>query len=281
MEKLIAVGLNVVDKYPALGVMYPGGNELNVAVYARWLGAQSAFLGVFGSDGAARSNEEVLRKEGVEISHCRHEQGENGYAIVTLVNGDRVFGEFNDGGVTGRFPIRLTGEDMRYIRGFDVISASINSRLPEREIERLHSAGVPLSYDFSDRYTPGHLRRVAPHVDFGFVSCSGMDWSRTEAFLRELHALGCPVPVATRGSEGALLFDGNSFYRQPAEKAEVVDTMGAGDSFITAFLLEYAAGVKAGLEGEAIYRKALQAGARFAAKICGLQGAIGHPMPLR
>ena len=33
--------------------------------------------------------------------------------------------------------------------------------------------------------------------------------------------------------------------------------MGAGDSFITAFLLEYAAGVKAGLEGEAIYRLSL------------------------
>ena len=48
--KVLGLGDNVVDKYENLGIMYPGGNSLNFAVFAKKLGHESSFMGVFGSD---------------------------------------------------------------------------------------------------------------------------------------------------------------------------------------------------------------------------------------
>ncbi|EJX54678.1 hypothetical protein [Enterococcus faecium] len=44
--KVLGLGDNVVDKYENLGIMYPGGNSLNFAVFAKKLGHESSFMGV-------------------------------------------------------------------------------------------------------------------------------------------------------------------------------------------------------------------------------------------
>ena len=47
--KVLGFGDNVVDKYEHLKVMYPGGNAVNFAVYAKKFGAErSAYMGIFG-----------------------------------------------------------------------------------------------------------------------------------------------------------------------------------------------------------------------------------------
>ena len=43
MIRVIGVGDCYADRYPFQNTMYPGGNALNVAVYARMLGHESAF----------------------------------------------------------------------------------------------------------------------------------------------------------------------------------------------------------------------------------------------
>ena len=40
--RLAGVGDNVVDRYRDLGLMFPGGQALNVAVHARRIGIESA-----------------------------------------------------------------------------------------------------------------------------------------------------------------------------------------------------------------------------------------------
>ncbi len=51
--RLVAVGDNVVDCYPRLGLMFPGGNALGVAVHGRRSGAQAAYVGAVGDDAAS------------------------------------------------------------------------------------------------------------------------------------------------------------------------------------------------------------------------------------
>ena len=51
--KVIGIGDNVVDDYVHIRTMFPGGNALNISVYATMLGCESAYLGVFGNDAAA------------------------------------------------------------------------------------------------------------------------------------------------------------------------------------------------------------------------------------
>ena len=88
---LVAVGDNVVDCYPQLGVLYPGGNAVNVAVNAARLGAPSAYIGVVGTDAAGRVVESALRSEGVDVSRLRIVEGTNAAATVHLEEGNRHF----------------------------------------------------------------------------------------------------------------------------------------------------------------------------------------------
>ena len=51
--RLIGIGDNVCDVYLHLAEMFPGGQALNVAVFAKMQGIDSAYLGVFGDDEVA------------------------------------------------------------------------------------------------------------------------------------------------------------------------------------------------------------------------------------
>ena len=65
---------------------------------------------------------------------------------------------------------------------------------------------------------------------------------------------------------------------------EAVDTLGAGDSFATAFLLSYVGNLEKNAEHpekaeelkETFIKEAMAAGAAFAAKTCMVHGAFGH-----
>ena len=73
--RLIGIGDNVCDVYLHLAEMFPGGQALNVAVFAKMQGIDSAYLGVFGDDEVAEHIENTLSEFGVDKSHCRHVRG--------------------------------------------------------------------------------------------------------------------------------------------------------------------------------------------------------------
>ena len=111
-------------------------------------------------------------------------------------------------------------------------------------------------------------------VDYAFLSCGGRSLKEAEEETRALVSYGAKLAVATRGSEPCVAYDGKSFYYQEPKKIENVrDTMGAGDSFITAFLVHYISDKKA---GQANIGKALDMASQFAAQICLLEGAFGY-----
>jgi hypothetical protein len=71
MVKIAAVGDNVVDCYVSRGLMYPGGNCLNVSVFASRFGASSAYIGAIGADPAGRLIATALNEEGIDTSRLR------------------------------------------------------------------------------------------------------------------------------------------------------------------------------------------------------------------
>lgn len=78
---VLGIGDNVVDKYLHSGIMYPGGNALNFAVYAKLADIPSAFMGAFGNDDAAQHVQDVLHQLQIDISHSRHYTGEMGMPV--------------------------------------------------------------------------------------------------------------------------------------------------------------------------------------------------------
>lgn len=91
MTSLIAVGDNTMDVYLDRNIEYPGGNALNVAVFASRLGTRSAYLGCVGDDRYGQRLLDCLQQEDVDASRCRTLPGANGWACVDNIDGERVF----------------------------------------------------------------------------------------------------------------------------------------------------------------------------------------------
>lgn len=276
MIKVIGLGDNVVDKYEHIKTMYPGGNALNFASYAKKLGIESAFLGAFGSDSESEHVQNTINELGLDISRCRYFEGENGCARVTLENGDRVFLGSNSGGVLRENGLNLTEDDLEYIKSFDLLHAGLYG-YTEPELDKIKQLNIPISFDFSDDFTMEEVERIAPKVDFSFFSCSHLKTDEMLNLMMKVFKLGSKVVLITMGEKGALLYDGDKFYAQEPELVEAIDTMGAGDSFITAFLVNYISKVKENkLDKETIIKESLNEGAIFSAKTCLIEGSFGY-----
>lgn len=277
--RLLGFGDNVVDKYQHISTMYPGGNCVNAAVYAKRFGAvRCAYMGYFGNDAEAEHVISTLEGLGIELVKCRQLDGPNGSSWNTIIDGDRVFLHSNNGGIRGQTPYVLDRFDLEYIHQFDLVHSG-NYSFTEAELPKLRAAGVKVSFDFSDDSDDAYYRQVAPHVDYAFCSFDGSDEVVRE-HLQKVHGLGPELVCASRGAAGCILYDGTDFYVQPAAKLErVVDTMGAGDSLISSFLVGYTHRRKAGMDRPAAIREALAAAAEFAATICQVEGAFGFGVP--
>ena len=143
--KIIAIGDNVCDKYLSRGKMYPGGQCVNTCVYAKWNGVNSAYLGKYGNDEVAECVQETLKKLEIDDTHCRHFQGENGFALVTLKETDRVFLGSNKGGIAKDHAFDFNEEDMDYIQQYDLIYTNLNSYI-EQDLSKLYQTKVATVY---------------------------------------------------------------------------------------------------------------------------------------
>lgn len=285
--RLLGMGDNVVDQYLDTEMGYPGGQALNFSVYSRMLGADAAYLGVFGKDQNGDFVREVASGLSVSLDRCPVRAGENGFARITHENGDRVFLSSNRGGISKTEPLCLTNEDLDYIRGFDHVHTSTNGRI-DRELPKLRDIGMSVSYDFSNKLSEELLRPICPMITYAVLSCGHLSLPDTEAIIERVHGWGAAYAVATRGENGSFFSDGSRLWFYPAAPADVRDTLGAGDAYLAAFLVSYLEALKergtrdtGEDEISREVQRAMESGARFAARIIGIEGAFGYGRPLR
>lgn len=270
-KRVIGIGDNVCDKYYPSRIMYPGGQAMNFSVYAKKLGAEAAYMGVFGTDPAASHIIHTLDQFQIDHSRCRQYPGENGYAKVRLENGEREFIMSNRGGIVNEHPLELNQEDLEYIRGFQLVHTSCNGHF-DGQLHKVKEAGVPISYDFSGRWKQkAYVDSISALTDYGFFSCPDASEEEIKELCRSVASKGCRLAVVTRGKQGSVVYDGMRFYSHVPTPVDAVDTLGAGDSFAAAFLLSF-------LDTEQI-ETSMEAGARFAAETCMINGAFGCGVP--
>mgnify|MGYP000260909430 CR=1 FL=1 len=274
--KVIGIGDNVVDDYVHIRTLFPGGNALNFSVYAKMLDCDAAYLGVFGSDNSAKHVQRTLAKIGVDTSHCRNADGPNGRAILTIEHGERVFISSNEGGISKTVPMDFIFEDLKYLQSFSIVHTSAYSYM-DCYLSKLRQLPPLVSYDFSDDFDSEHALSLCQYIDFAFFSC--VEWTEEAAMdlLEKAVNCGCTVAVATRGPYEIILFDGQSWFRQAPKTVTPTDTLGAGDAFITRFLISYVEGkVNTSFQPTLLIEDSLEKAASFAAEICQMPGAFGH-----
>lgn len=273
--RLLGIGDNVVDQYLHEGVMYPGGNALNFAVYAKMLGNESGYLGVFGNDEMGDHIKSVLSKLEVDFSRSLTLEGENGFAQVHLVDGDREFLGSNKGGVAKEANLKIEDLDSKYITSFDIVCSSINSHMDDLLIDIHENLNMYVAYDFSEKGTPELFKKMAPSLMFGIISCGNMSKDRMKEQAQLLLDNGCKNVIATRGIKGSYFFDGQQVFYQPAKIVKAIDTLGAGDSYLTGFISSYIDHIKK-IPYDQVIRKAMETGASFSSENCLVTGAFGH-----
>jgi fructoselysine 6-kinase len=227
---LVAVGDNCLDIYLTKDLMTVGGNALNVAVHWRCAGRSARYFGAVGSDAQGAVILEELEKVGLSPDDIERRLGDTAVTLIRDDGGDRKFLLE----VLGVGRDYMPGDDhYRIIAGADWVHLGTNANADL--VRRLVGDGVPFSVDVSTSYLALPLEGV-PMV---FASGPNGADEPVEPLTRALRGAGARQVVVTCGSRGAFFSDGGAFLHARATPVRVVDTCGAGDSFIAAFLAAF------------------------------------------
>ncbi|AZS37526.1 Fructosamine kinase FrlD [Microbacterium lemovicicum] len=264
--RIVAVGDNVVDCYTADGVMYPGGNCVNVSVYAAREGVETSYIGAVAEDAAGDLLRSALRAENVDTTRLRIEDGSTAYCRIGLIDGDRVF--LNSGkGVSLFTPSEA---DLDVIAGYDALHVGDSSFLDAHVPDFARRTRV--SYDFSIRTQPEFWHPLVSHCFLATFSGGDLDEAQVDDLIAGALAGGARWVLVTRGSRGAVLTDGAQRASSTPVPTQVVDTLGAGDTLTARALIGLLRGEDLGT--------LMAAASASAAVTCTQFGAFGYGAPI-
>lgn len=101
----------------------------------------------------------------------------------------------------------------------------------------MHNRGIKTAFDCATDPGDDACKVAIPHTDYLFFSNDDNSTEELKSQMKDLHSKGPQLVIAMRGENGSLCFDGKEFHEFGIVKCDnVVDTMGAGDSYIAGFL---------------------------------------------
>ncbi|MGI5962556.1 MAG: carbohydrate kinase family protein [Lawsonibacter sp.] len=231
---------------------HPGGAPANVAVAAARLGAKCAFWGKVGQDGLGDLLLQTLRANNVSASGVRRGVQATSMAVVTLSpSGERSF-RFLRGADQELSVAELEESALEHTKFFHFGSVSLTAG-PSRTAtifaaRQARTHGVLISYD--PNYRPSlwpdpesALQWMAiplPMVDLLKLSEEELPLlshcSDLEEGSSKLASLGPRLILVTLGERGVFYRWGTHTGTVPGVPVSVVDTNGAGDTFLGATL---------------------------------------------
>jgi sugar/nucleoside kinase (ribokinase family) len=224
-----------------------GGSGANQAVWLAHYGVKARFVGRVGA--ADRDFEtNILREAGVEAHIAADESRETGRLIALIdPQGERSFltdRGANDGLVASDVPDKLLDDvDHAHISGYSFIGSQARSAAVDL-LERAKARGVPTSVDpasseFLREIGPSNFiawTRGAdiafPNEDEALALTGAQDPDEQIAHLRAHYSM----VVLKRGAAGSAVAAGARRWRALAPRVAAIDTTGAGDAFLAAFL---------------------------------------------
>ena len=250
------IGDNTIDQYfGEENTSYVGGNAVNVAVQLRMLGNEVQYEGAVGADEDGRRVREALEERGIDVTGLVELPGITSISqILVRPDGERLI-EFEDFATSADY--RPSEDRLDALSRCSVVHIGMNPFAGDirRELRR---RGTVVSQDCA-------VSKGYDNLDVAFCS-AGEDPETGRRLAEEAIAGGAKLAVVTRGSEGSIAFDGATWWTQPALPVEVVDTTGAGDSYIAGFLDALARGSDV--------PECMRAGAATAAATCSRWGAF-------
>ena len=242
-------------------VAYPGGAPANVAVAASRLGAKAQFIGKVGNDAFGHFLTNVMKEQEVDVSGLYETDDQHTTMAIVAVNedGEREFSFYRSPGAD----TQLTSDEA--VRALDkdekpaiihVGSLSLTDQ-PARTacydaVKFAKDNGIVVSYDpnyrkalwGSEEEAVQMMKSLLPYADILKVADEEMvlltgssDYDEAAKILEEQ---GVRLVIITLGGDGVFVRYNGMSARIPGVKTTVVDTNGAGDTFLGAMLAKLA-----------------------------------------
>jgi fructoselysine 6-kinase len=233
---IACVGDNCVDAYlPPVSRRFAAGNAVNVAVALRLAGHAADYFGAVGDDADGAGVVAALAGAGVGVEHVQVLPGATSLTEISLEAGERVFSRFAEGAAE-RYAPRV--EEIADLAGRPLVHAA---NLADRGalLAPLQEAGTRVTYDCDDQRDPA----VASGLEVAFFSLFDDEPLAAAYDLAGAAATaGAHAAVVMCGARGSVGCDGRRTIHVAAQPVEPLDTCGAGDSFIAAFIVARLAG---------------------------------------
>ncbi len=266
--RFASVGDNCIDRFlPPVSQSLVGGNAVNVAVQIARLGHPAIYFGAVGKDANGIRTKRALEANGVETKHVRVYPGVTAYTDIEQTPlGDRIMA-FEEFGVCAGY--RPSESDLAVLEAVDHVhigwmddGGALRRRLAAR--------GVSVSQDISVNTSLENLGVEGLSIAFASAGARG---KKAETMLRDMLEGGARCAVVTCGAEGAIASHRSERAEIDIASVQVVDTTGAGDSFIAGFLAAFIASRP--------LAACMEAGRDCAAATCTHVGGFPQqPMPL-
>jgi fructokinase len=275
-----------------------GGANANVALALARRGVEQRFMGRISSDGFGQQIRERLASNGVNLDYSINAQEQTSLAVATIGSGGSasysfyVDGTADWGWTENELPsaIELASLNTRAVQyGCLAMAIAPGGLVLERWLSELYLLDqMTLSHDLNIRSALGFERenelarvlRINAHSHIIKASDADIEWLYHLAEGASLDDIaidwsqGGKLVVITRGSDGATLYLNGLKLHARAPKINLVDTVGAGDTFMANLLAEL--DLVGGLGDEPISRLAkleaahLQTAAEIAAVAAGI-----------
>lgn len=259
--RFATLGDNCIDRYLPLAQATVGGNAVNVAVQLARAGEECHYFGAVGRDEAGRWTRETLLENRVVLANLQELDAPTAYTDIDVdADGERIIA-FEDFGTSALYT--PTPADLLALAQMDHIHIGWFKGAAALR-QALQGHGITFSQDVA-------VNPDASGLDVGFESV-GPSEPLARAALQRLQAAGCRVAVVTCGAMGSIATDGGDVVATGIRAVPaVIDTTGAGDTFIAGFLSAWKRGQP--------LAACLASGRDAAAATCGHVG--GFPQRLR
>ncbi len=258
-----------------------GGSPYNVAIGLARLGARVAFVSRISNDANGEKLAAALAADGVDLAYVARDSRPSPLAFVmrgTAQTGSRYSFYLDGSAYDGPWP--FPKQSPRQVKHLHVGSFSAVERHGQAVVEAMEGlrAQATLSFDPNIRpfVTPdrasvlGLVERQMRLASVVKASEEDLEWlypgRAVEATLQAWADAGPRFCIATLGGEGAIAYLGAERLVVPARKVEVVDTVGAGDSFMSSLLFAMDRDGALGADAPAPSRERLGGWLDFAAR---------------
>lgn len=253
-RKIVGVGETILDilfrdGQPVAAV--PGGSSFNSIISVGRAGVPCTFVGYTGADNVGEQTVEFLRANGVGIEHFQIRQGEKSAISLAFLgkNGDATYSFYKESphmASNWNLPVLMRGDVLLY--GSYYAACTGMRPLIMRMLESAVQAGAIVYYDLNFRRNHSdELELLLPAILQNFChstivrgSTDDFDVVFSSRSARDIYnkyiSPYCPYFICTGGAEQISVCTPSGCYEfQAPPIADIVSTVGAGDSFNAGF----------------------------------------------